>query len=123
MRKELSKRIFGKLKVIERATAADKNGHGHMYWHCKCDCGKTSIVREDSLLTGNTKSCGCIKKLFHPQETSARSVWQSYRDKSLNFDTFVAYSQMNCHYCGTDPGKTRNIFDRWDTISYTGTLQ
>lgn len=28
-------------------------------WKCKCKCGKEKIVFEDSLLSGNTKSCGC----------------------------------------------------------------
>lgn len=28
---------------------------------CKCDCGRTIIVRVDHLLDGSTKSCGCHK--------------------------------------------------------------
>jgi len=36
------------------------------YWKCACKCGGYSsidiIVREDHLLSGNTKSCGCLKR-------------------------------------------------------------
>lgn len=28
-------------------------------WRCKCECGKEKIVFEDSLKSGDTKSCGC----------------------------------------------------------------
>ena len=28
---------------------------------CKCDCGSEVLVAYTSLITGNTKSCGCIK--------------------------------------------------------------
>lgn len=43
---------FGKLTVLEYV----KNS---MY-RCKCDCGNEKIIRRDSLITGNTSSCGCI---------------------------------------------------------------
>lgn len=29
-------------------------------WKCICDCGNETIVRTNSLTTGNTASCGCI---------------------------------------------------------------
>ncbi len=31
-------------------------------WRCKCDCGKIIEVRQDSLRSGNTRSCGCIAR-------------------------------------------------------------
>lgn len=31
-------------------------------WHCRCDCGKESDVRESCLIGGRSKSCGCYKK-------------------------------------------------------------
>ena len=29
----------------------------------KCDCGKTIVVRKSSVLSGNTRSCGCIRAI------------------------------------------------------------
>lgn len=47
---------FGKLTVINR-----DNNKKRVYWNCKCDCGNTISVRQDSLLSGVTKSCGCLR--------------------------------------------------------------
>ena len=53
---------FGKLIIIGR----DKDyiqpcGLIVPIYICKCDCGNITKVRKDSLIKGNTKSCGCIK--------------------------------------------------------------
>lgn len=29
------------------------------YWNCRCDCGKMTSTKSNSLKNGNTKSCGC----------------------------------------------------------------
>lgn len=31
-------------------------------WLCLCDCGNTASVEISSMLTGHTKSCGCLKE-------------------------------------------------------------
>ena len=52
---------FGKLVAIRREDYKGINGKIHAAWLCKCDCGKQKVVRQDSLLLGLTRSCGCIK--------------------------------------------------------------
>ena len=32
------------------------------YYLCQCECGNTTIVSENHLKNGHTKSCGCLKK-------------------------------------------------------------
>lgn len=49
---------FGKLLVVERIPG-DKNNTGK--WKCQCDCGGYAITSTFYLLSGHTKSCGCIK--------------------------------------------------------------
>lgn len=48
-------RQFGRLTVLR---PGDRKGH---YW-CRCDCGQLKQVRRDHLLSGATKSCGCLKR-------------------------------------------------------------
>ena len=31
-------------------------------WRCRCDCGNEKIILQQSLTSGNTKSCGCLSK-------------------------------------------------------------
>lgn len=49
---------FNKLTVISRA----ENKNGRVRWKCMCDCGTTCEAYGYSLKSGNTKSCGCLKK-------------------------------------------------------------
>lgn len=51
-------RQFGDLMVI----AYDGNREGTYFWRCRCKCGNETIVRQNNLLLGHTKSCGCRKK-------------------------------------------------------------
>ena len=62
---DLAGRIFGKLKVIARADdVMTNNGQCRRMWWCECSCENNTIicVRDDSLKSGHTKSCGCSKK-------------------------------------------------------------
>ena len=55
--KDLTGKKFGKLTVIERVIINDK-----VKWKVLCDCGREFIIRPDSLISGHTKSCGCLQK-------------------------------------------------------------
>lgn len=53
---------FGKLVVIDRAEDIEREWNGkhisRVAWLCKCNCGRTKIADQGSLLSGNTKTCG-----------------------------------------------------------------
>lgn len=51
---------FGRLTVLE---FADMQA-GRSRYLCQCECGKTKIVRGDSLTIGDTKSCGCYRRVM-----------------------------------------------------------
>lgn len=55
---DLLGRQFGRLTVI----ACDGNREGTYFWRCRCKCGKETVVRQDNLLLGHTKSCGCLQR-------------------------------------------------------------
>ena len=55
---DLTSKSFNNLTVINFAGTAQD---GHSLWKCICKCGNEIIVRGIDLLTGHTKSCGCLK--------------------------------------------------------------
>ena len=59
--KDHSGRKFGRLTAIRRLSKQETNLNKTAY-ECICDCGNTSIVRGNNLISGITKSCGCLEK-------------------------------------------------------------
>lgn len=51
-----SGRTFGNLKVVKR----DPNKGSRAMWLCQCACGTTRTVESSKLVSGHTKSCGCL---------------------------------------------------------------
>lgn len=47
---------FGKLVVISR----EENVRHQPVWRCKCDCGTEKLFFAHNLISGGTKSCGCV---------------------------------------------------------------
>ena len=56
--KDISGRVFGKLKVVEFYDR-DKIKK-RTKWKCQCECGKEVVVDLKNLMSGNSKSCGCV---------------------------------------------------------------
>ncbi len=57
---DLKRQKFGRLSIISRHT---NSRAGKARWFCRCSCrNKTKLViLSGSLLSGRTKSCGCLK--------------------------------------------------------------
>lgn len=51
---------FGRLTYLGKDKKKILNNKNFYYLYCKCKCGKKLYVRKQSLLSGNTKSCGCL---------------------------------------------------------------
>lgn len=103
---DLSGQTFGRLTVMERYEN-DKNGFGR--FSCKCICGKTTVVYMQSLKSGQTKSCGCLR----PDTTRQRSithgmshskiynVWMKMlrRCRDINDSAYPAYGGRGIKVC------------------------
>ena len=91
---DLSNKRFGRLKVI-KLDHRQRTKHGtKIYWLCKCNCGNTKVIRKDHLLSGATRSCGCLEKenrnklafdKTHGQSnTHLYYVWNTMRERCTN---------------------------------------
>lgn len=56
--RDLTGQTFNRLTVLGYAGALVPK---FSYWFCECACGAVIAARGGSLLSGNTKSCGCFK--------------------------------------------------------------
>lgn len=59
--KDLKNQHFGRLTPIEYLGG---NGKNAVLWRCQCECGNNNfITTSHHLVSGNTKSCGCLKSI------------------------------------------------------------
>lgn len=62
---------FGRLTAV-RPTGERKRGY--VVWECRCDCGNTKSVLRGNLVSGNTKSCGCLSRESKRSRTGSKEV-------------------------------------------------
>lgn len=55
---QLNGQRFGRLIVLR----IDGLRKRQFWWKCRCVCGKTKSVRGSRLMSGNTRSCGCLRR-------------------------------------------------------------
>lgn len=98
---------FGRLTVLEirGRTKANK-----ATWLCSCTCGKQRVVVGSGLISGNARSCGCLRNENHKRthgktNTKLYGVWQGMKAR-CKYKTCINYK----HYGG------RGIRVEWDSF-------
>ena len=57
--KDLTGQRFGRLIALR---SLDERKNGSIVWECKCDCGSITHTASQDLISGTTRSCGCLRK-------------------------------------------------------------
>lgn len=83
---------YGWLTVLEYAGTTPGGG---AQWKCECDCGNVITVRAESLRSGHTKSCGCIKSWSEGYITSLLKEYE------FSFATQFTFSDLRTKKGGT----------------------
>ncbi len=102
---DLTQKRFGKLVVL--ALSHKKGEATTAHWECKCDCGILVTVASGSLVSGGTKSCGCMKR-DSQYETIKNDAYSNHRKGAtargivthLSKKEYIDIASMNCYYCG-----------------------
>ena len=63
---------FGRLTAI--APTYRRDATKSVIWKCKCDCGKTIYVGASNLRSGNTNSCGCLRREGMAKRSNKRAA-------------------------------------------------
>lgn len=114
---DLTGQRFGRLTAINHiGTIA-----GHALWFCVCDCGNQTEVSANSLRSGKTSSCGCLRRetvsamsqtagearglqlLKHGKAgTRLHNIWKSMRQRCNNSNDkyYKDYGGRNISICG-----------------------
>lgn len=71
---DLTGNNYSRLTAIRRIGTS----YGHAIWECKCECGNMTRATAGDLKSGNTKSCGCLKKERFTNRTHGRSSERLY---------------------------------------------
>lgn len=83
-----------------------------VYWKCKCDCGKYSVVTTGALRGGKIKSCGCLQremastsnKTHGKSKSDIFKVWVKIKERCIN---------KNCKDFKYYGGRGITICDEW----------
>lgn len=87
--KDLTGKKFNRLTVLERDMSKDSK---HVYWLCRCDCGKILSVRGNNLTGGTTKSCGCLNlEKIHMKRRNSEDI----TGKTFNNLKVIRYVDSN----------------------------
>ena len=108
---DLTGKKFGKLEVI----GVHDTGSRKTYYVCQCDCGNIKVVRADALISGATKSCGCIKKEHdkinltanHKHKMSGTRIYETWQDMKRR-----CYNKQNARY-DRYGGRGITVCDEW----------
>jgi|TARA_R100000501_G_C2627736_1_gene121704 hypothetical protein len=84
---DLTNQIFERWLAIE---ISHKTKTCNYFWLCECICGTRRNVRQDHLIRGTSKSCGCYRKEFNPLQrhgmagTKFYKTWRRMKDRCNN---------------------------------------
>lgn len=106
--RNLKNQRFGRLIAIYPIS---KGVNKHVIWLCHCSCGNLTKVRSNSLLSGDTKSCGCLHKekvTKHgdgggKNRTRLYGIWGSMKQRcsDLNHCGYKWYGKKGISICET----------------------
>lgn len=101
---DLTGKVFGRLKVVERAEKDPQIKDRHIQWLCKCECGTEIKVASNNLTSGHTQSCGCLQRerssLLH-QKDLADKKYGLLTAKTVAYKDSRGNNYWNCECeCG-----------------------
>lgn len=111
---DLTGKKIGRLLVIER-TRIERT---KKYYICRCECGKEKIIKQEDLMSGLKKDCGCISakprskhigeitRTHGDSKTRLYHIWHGMK-RRCNAKTCKAYKNYG--------GRGIKMYDEWNS--------
>ena len=137
---DLTGQRFSNLVVLRREVQqkTKTTPNPRIIWWCKCDCGKESGVKTTNLVSGNTRSCGCLRRKIAPTRfthvlppglAALNGLFGAYKRSAtvrkmsfgLTRSDFDALVSGDCYYCGIAPSNVIPAkYGRNGSLQYNG---
>ena len=139
---DVSGQKFGRLTAISES---GRNISGVITWHCHCECGNDSHVSIHALMSGHTRSCGCLAKikpikditgqrfghlvavkLSHMADNFDGAVWECRcdcgRSTSVTNGSLASGNTQSCGCLSKTEYRGRRFHSRWEIFYYIASL-
>lgn len=124
-------KVFGRLTFVNRLRKTPEKAR------VTCTCGRTVVVLVRSLVSGRTRSCGCLRREVAARRKSrrpsltgllrtlygctTRSAARRGYVFDISFEQFCVLVQTDCRYCGVPPSQVfRTPNGTWDRFRHGG---
>ena len=113
--KDLTNKRFGKL--VAKAPTSKRYGN-NIIWHCICDCGNEVGIPTNRLVSGNTRSCGCLSqdtyKLKRNYSIEFINLLATKEDKARASVGALLASESVDFVCPIHGVYNQRVYDKWD---------
>ena len=123
--------VYGQLTVLNFDS---KDVRYRKKYLCQCKCGNTKVILGAALVSGNTKSCGCLskeskqktRKPNNGSEITAIILGYKHHAKKRGFKWNLKREEVeylikqNCHYCGIEPSNLKKTKNSIEGLKYNG---
>lgn len=121
---------YNKLTLLFPTKPAVFNGRKHgFYYMCLCECGNQKEIWSNSVVSGKTKSCGCLNKskpsnniTHHKSNTKLYHIYKGMKSRCYNTKNkaYPYYGARGIHICEIWLGKdgAKNFIEWAETNGY-----
>lgn len=122
-REDLTGKKFYELTVLSYSHSTNQG----TFWLCKCECGKTKVVRAAALRFGHTRSCGCLQKRVTQKRSfkhglyrhPIKDVWcammqRCYNPKNPGYKNYGGRGIEVCKKWHTFQGFISDMYETWE---------
>ena len=122
---------YGRLTCVEFKYMGN---HHRSYYLFRCDCGNERIILGSGVVSGNTRSCGCLatevrkSKRLPDNQSELTAIILGYKRHAkergfkflLDRDFVRNIINKNCHYCDIPPSNNKKTKHSIEGLNFNG---
>ena len=112
---DITNKRFGRLVAIKKNGFHQSPSRKHILWDCICDCGNIANIRLNALMSGMSKSCGCLIKegnnKTHGMSNTREYITWAHIITRCNNPKDKYYGARGIRVCGRWVNSFQNFYD------------